>query len=78
MQVSFVADGTASSACDYAAITDPNEDPCGRAFILSDGFQYVWNGYGGTTYVLWENPQRNNTQYSFLGNCTSGGHINGA
>lgn len=68
--VGFLDDGTAAGPCSYATILEVDGgDACGVPFNLADGFQYVWNGCGGQTWVTWRNPAGGNASFADLGEC---------
>ncbi|KAK4443056.1 hypothetical protein QBC34DRAFT_443656 [Podospora aff. communis PSN243] len=68
--ISFPDNNSTQAACSYTVILeiDGSENPCGRPFVLSDGFEYVWNGCGGPTWVTWKNPAEEIAMFRALGN----------
>lgn len=66
-RLAFVVDGTSTAACNYGFIPASTEvNPCGRPFLLADGFEYMWNGCGGDTWATWRNPSSRDTEYRML------------
>lgn len=68
--IGFVADGSSNAACAWAVnhVRD-GHNPCGSVFTLPDGFEYVWNGCGGDTWITWRNPSNQSAiQFQDLGN----------
>ncbi|KAM0240251.1 hypothetical protein ACHAPO_002147 [Fusarium lateritium] len=64
-RIAFVMDQTRAPWCSYQTLPD-SSNPCGRPFILSDGFEYIWNGCGGDTWATWRNPSDNESEYKVL------------
>jgi hypothetical protein len=65
LRLAFAMDSTRAPWCSYQTLPD-SANPCGRPFILSDGFEYVWNGCGGDTWATWRNPSGDATEYRTL------------
>jgi hypothetical protein len=68
--VGFPNDGTPNTACTYGKILEiDGGNACGKPFTLLDGFEYVWNGCGGDTWVTWRNTGSESAAFLLLGNC---------
>ncbi|KAK8048680.1 hypothetical protein PG994_010410 [Apiospora phragmitis] len=69
-RIAFAANGPSNAACAWAVNPFPDgHNPCGSVFTMPDGFEYVWNGCGGDTWITWRNPSNDkDVQFRDLGN----------
>ena len=68
VKIAFALDGNKTAPCNYGVVPVPESDlPCSHAFLLPNGFQYIWKGCKKLdTWLVWRRPANDDPLYQNL------------